>query len=81
MQTARSTAYSDTCIIRYFARYIFDIPLYYYVHVCVRTTFYDLSALVGCWCSVSIRRIIYTFLNVFTCDYTVVAVSGKVERS
>ena len=43
--------------------------------------FYDLSALVGCWSSVSIRRIIYKFLNVCPFDYTAVAVSGKVERS
>ena len=42
--------------------------------------FYDLSALVGCWSSVSIKRIIYKFLNVF-CVFTAVAVSGKVERS
>ena len=41
----------------------------------------DLSALVGCWSSVSIRRIIYEFLNVYPFDYTAVAVSGKVERS
>ena len=31
--------------------------------------------------SVSIRRIIYKFLNVCPFDYTAVAVSGKVERS
>ena len=43
--------------------------------------FYDLSALVGCWSTVSIRRIIYKFLNVCPFDYTAVAVSGKVERS
>ena len=43
--------------------------------------FYDLSALVGCWFSVSIRRIIYKFLNACPFDYTAVAVSGKVERS
>ena len=51
--------------------YIFDILLYYYI------CFYDLSALVGCWSSVSIRRIIYKFLNVCPFDYT----AGKVERS
>ena len=45
------------------------------------THFYDLSGLVGCWSSVSIRRIIYKFLNVCPFDYTAVAVSGKVERS
>ena len=31
--------------------------------------------------SVSIRRIIYKFLNVCPFDYTAFAVSGKVERS
>ena len=31
--------------------------------------------------SVSIRRIIYKFLNVCPFDYTAVALSGKVERS
>ena len=50
------------------------------MHVCV-PHFYDLSALVGCWSSVSMRRIIYKFLNVCPLDYTAVAVSGKVERS
>ena len=59
--------------------YIFDI-LIYYIYVCV-PHFYDLSALVGCWSSVSIRRIIYNFLNVCPIDYTAVSVSGKVERS
>ena len=44
--------------------------------------FYYLSALVGCWSSVFIRRIIYNFLNVcFPFDYTAIAVSVKVERS
>ena len=41
---------------------------------------WDLSALVGCSSSVSIRRIIYTFLNVGPFNYTAVAVGGKVER-
>ena len=36
--------------------------------------FYNLSALVGCWFSVLIRRIVYNFLN----GYTAFAVSGKV---
>ena len=34
----------------------------------------------GCWSSVSIRRIIYKFLNVCPFDYTAVVVSGKVGR-
>ena len=42
--------------------------------------FYDLSALVGCWSSVSMRRIIYKFLNVCPFDNMAVAVSGKVGR-
>ena len=54
----------------------FHITIYVYV-----PHFYDLSALVGCWSSVSIRRIIYKFLNVCPFDYTAVAVSGKVERT
>ena len=33
------------------------------------------------WWVLSIRRIIYNFLNVCPFDYTDVAVSGKVERS
>ena len=45
------------------------------------THFYDLSALVGCWSSVYIRRIIYKFLNVCPFDNTAVAVSGKVMRT
>ena len=45
------------------------------------TYFHDLSTLVGCWSSVSIRRIIYKFLNVCPFDYTAVAVSGKVVRT
>ena len=64
---------------KWMSLYIFDILLYYY-NVCV-PNFYELSALVGCSSSVSIRRTIYTFLNLCSFDYTVVAVSGKVERS
>ena len=37
-----------------------------------------LFALVGCWSSAFIRRIIYKFLNVRPFDYTAFAVSGKV---
>ena len=60
-----------------------DVPIvliYFYItiYVCV-PHFYDLSVFVGCWSSVSIRRIIYKFLNVCPFDYTAVAVSGKVE--
>ena len=63
---------------------LMDVPIYFWytitIYVCVQH-FYDLSALVGCWPLVSIRRIIYKFLNVCPFDYTAVAVSGKVERS
>ena len=59
---------------------IFLIYFYITIYVCV-PHFYDLSALVGCWSSVSIRRITYKFLNVGPFDYTAVAVSWKVERS
>ena len=58
---------------------IFLIYFYITIYVCV-PHFYDLSALVGCWSSVSIRRFIYNFLNVCPFDYTAVAVSGKVDR-
>ena len=59
---------------------VFLIYFYITIYVCV-THFYVLSALVGCWSSVSIKRIIYNFLNLCHFDYTAVAVSGKVERS
>ena len=51
-----------------------------YITIYLWQHFYDLSALVGCWSSVSIGKIIYKFLNVFHFDYTAVAVSGKVVR-
>ena len=70
----RSTAFFNGC--PYIFLIFYDITIY----VCV-SHFYDLSTLVGCWSSVSIRRIINRFLNVFPFDYTVVAISGKVERS
>ena len=64
---------------------LMDVPLfliYFYITIYVYLPhFYDLSVLVGCWSSFSIRRIIYKFLNVCPFDYTAVAVSGKVERS
>ena len=46
------------------------------VIVCV-PHFYDLSDLVGFWSSVSIRWIIYKFLNVCPFDYTAFVVGGK----
>ena len=39
---------------------------------------YDLSTLVGCWSSVSVRRIIYKIVYVCPFDYTVFVVRGKV---
>ena len=53
---------------------IFDINVFYYI--CLGITFYDLSALVDCWSSFSIRMIIYNFFSPF--DNMAVAVSGKV---
>ena len=63
-------------VLLYFTLYIFDILLYYNICLCT-TFFYYLSAMVGCWSSVSIRRIIYKFLNMCPFDYTAVAVSEK----
>ena len=63
---------------------LMDVPFYFWytiillrIYVCV-AHFYDLSALVGCWFSVSIRRIIYKFVNVCPFYYMACAVSGKV---
>ena len=49
-------------------------------HLCLKyaTNMNGLFALVGCWSSAFIRRIIYKFLNVRPFDYTAFAVSGKV---
>ena len=41
--------------------------------------FYDLSALVGCWYLICIRRIIYTGLNVCIFNNTAFVVSGKIR--
>ena len=58
---------------------IFDINVFYYTCICSGITFKDLSALVDCWSSFSIRRIIYQFFNVCPFDNIAVAVSGKVR--
>ena len=50
--------------------------IYIHVHVCV-PYFYDFSTLVGCRSSISIRRIIYNFLNVRPFDYTAFVVMGE----
>ena len=62
-------SYSDVTI------YIFDI-IYYLFCMCI--DFYDLSARCGCWFGVYIRRIIYTFLNMCSFDYTAVSGSGTI---
>ena len=56
--------------------------IYYFItlYVCV-PHLYDLSALVGCWSSVSIGRIIYILFNVCPFDYMAVVVIGIDERS
>ena len=59
------------------------MPLYilrycFYHLTCLCNNFYGLSALVGCWSSAYIRRIIHKFWNVCPFDYTTFAVSGKV---
>ena len=74
LQNARSTSNFNGC------HYIFLIYHYITIYDCV-PHFCDLSALVGCWSSVFIRRIIYKFLNKCPFDCTAVAVSGKVDRS
>ena len=72
---AHSIAYFNGC------PYIFLIHVYYLAKYVGVPYFNDLSTLVGCWSSVSIRRINYKFLNVCPFDYMAVAVSGKVERA
>ena len=52
--------------------------LYVFIAKDVVLHFYKLSALVGCWFPVSIRRIIYKFLNASPFHYTAFAVSEKV---
>ena len=60
--------------------YIFDILFrqYFYHLTRLRNNCYGLVALVGCWFSVFIKRIIYKFLNVCPFDYTAFAVSENV---
>ena len=61
-----------------------DVPIYFWYKMILLYMFvyhiFITSAFVGCWSSVSIRRIIYKFLHVCPFDYTVVAVSGEVDR-
>ena len=59
-----------------FIYYIFDI-LFLSPNMFVNN-FNGLSALVGCWYWVFIRRIIYNFFNSCPFDYTAFALSGKV---
>ena len=56
--------------------YIF---MYYFYHLtCLCNTFYGLSALVSCWSSAFVRRVIFKFLNVCPFDFTAFVVSKKV---
>ena len=71
LQDGRTIAYSGRCL------YIYFYILFYHL-TCLCNNFYGLSALVGCWSSVFIRRIIYKFLNACPFDYIAFAVSGKV---
>ena len=74
VQTLHSTAYFYGCIN--------ILLIYNHITIYVNAPHsYDLTTLVGCWSSVSIRMIIFNFRNVYPFDYTVFAVSGKVERS
>ena len=54
------------------------ICIYCFITLRLCNNFYGISALVGCWSSAFIRRIIYKFLNVCPFDYTAFALSGKV---
>ena len=65
-------AYSSWCLLIYILIYCFYHLTYLW------NNFYGLSALVGCWSSAFIRRIIYKLLNVCPFDYTAFVVSGKV---
>ena len=55
--------------------YIFLKYCFYHL-TCLCNNFYGLSALVGCWSSAFIRRIIYKFLNVCPFDYTPMRARG-----
>ena len=58
---------------------VFTYFWYCFSHLtCLCYNFYGLSALVGCWSSAFISRIIYKFLNVCPFDYTAFAINGKV---
>ena len=54
--------------------------LFYYLR-CLCNDFNGLSALVGCWFSVIIRRIIYKFSNVCPFDYTAFGLFGRFGSS
>ena len=57
--------------------YIFLIYGFYHL-TCLCNNLFGLAALVGCWSSAFIMKIIHKFLNVCSFDYTAFAVSGKV---
>ena len=50
----------------------------FFSHICLCTTFLDLSASVGCLSLVSKRRIIHKFVILCPFDYTAVVDSWKV---
>ena len=58
--------------------YIFLIYCFYHL-TCLCNNFYGLSALVGFWSSIFIRRIIYIFFNVCIFNYAAFVASGKVR--
>ena len=68
----RGIAYSGGCL-----HICLIYGFYHLTSLCNNS--YGLSALVGCWYSIFIRRIVYKFLNACPFDYTAFAVSWKVE--
>ena len=74
VHTARRTAFFNGC--PYILLYTIILLYLLVYHI-----FMTFSALVGCWSSVSMERIIYKFLNVCPFDYPAIAFSEKVNRS
>ena len=65
-----SIAYSGGCLYTFLKYCLYHL-------ICLCNDLHGLSALVGCWSSVFIRRI-YNFLNVYPSDNTAFAVGWKV---
>ena len=59
-----------------YAKQRLKINYYITIYIFVYFIFNYLSALVGCWSSVPLRKIIYNFLNVCPFDHTAFMVSG-----